>query len=106
MNRVDVANELTTLSVRSDLPDDARSALREQANKILKPLDTDVWIYRMVVIFLGVVVLATVFGGIYIAAFVSTAGTPVTIPEAIVAIGSASVGALAGLLAPSPTASS
>jgi hypothetical protein len=47
------------------------------------------------------VVLATVLGGIYIAMFAKGDAT-ISLPEGIVAIGSAAVGALAGLLAPSP----
>ena len=56
----------------------------------------DVWIYRMVVGFLGLAVLAGIIGAIIL----SMAGKPT--PEVLVALGSAAVGALAGLLAPSP----
>ena len=56
----------------------------------------DVWIYRIVVITLGFSVLASMIGGIVL-----------TIqdrqpPEILIALGSAAVGGLAGLLAPSP----
>lgn len=61
------------------------------------PLDTDVWIYRIVVLALGITVLAAIGGAIYLAA----TGTTKT-PEILVALGSAAVGALAGLLAPAP----
>ena len=61
------------------------------------PLQSDVWIYRMVVGALGLAVLAAVAGAIGLAA----AGK--TIPDVLTALGSAAVGALAGLLAPSPT---
>lgn len=60
------------------------------------PLQSDVWIYRMVVGALGLSVLGGVIGAIVLAAY----GKP--IPELLVALGSAAVGALAGLLAPSP----
>jgi hypothetical protein len=61
------------------------------------PLQTDVWIYRMVVGALGLGLLLCIIGAIVLAGI----GKPVS--EAIVAIGAAAVGALAGLLAPSPT---
>ena len=60
------------------------------------PLQTDVWIYRMVVAALGLVVLIGISGTIYLA------NTPNGVPDALISLGSAAVGALAGLLAPSP----
>lgn len=60
------------------------------------PLQTDVWIYRMVVASLGLVVLIAIIGTIYLA------NTPNGVPDALISLGSAAVGALAGLLAPSP----
>jgi hypothetical protein len=64
------------------------------------PLESDVWIYRGVVAALGFTVLIATFGAIYLAA------RSVDVPEVIVALGSAAVGALAGLLAPSPASKS
>jgi hypothetical protein len=61
---------------------------------------TDIWIYRVVVIVLGVTVLSTIFGGLALAFRGDLANYK--LPSEIVAIGSAAVGALAGLLAPSP----
>jgi hypothetical protein len=61
------------------------------------PLQTDVWIYRMVIGALGLAVLFCVIGAFILAGM----GKP--IPDVIVALGSAALGALAGLLAPSPT---
>lgn len=63
------------------------------------PLQTDNWIYRIVVISLGLVVLVTILGQIYL--MIATAGTKF-LTEGIIALASAAVGALAGLLAPSP----
>ena len=56
----------------------------------------DVWVYRMVVAALGLAVLASLIGAIILA----TEGR--STPELLVALGSAAVGGLAGLLAPSP----
>lgn len=68
----------------------------EAIANLAAPLQTDVWIYRMVVAALGLAVLTGVVGAIVLA----MAGK--AIPEVLVALGSAAVGALAGLLAPSP----
>jgi hypothetical protein len=56
----------------------------------------DTWIYRIVVISLGVGMLAAVIGVLILSGYGKTA------PDGVIAIGSAAVGALAGLLAPSP----
>jgi hypothetical protein len=65
--------------------------------KLATPLQTDRLIYRMVVGFLGSAVVLTIIGGFYL-----SIKTAATIPEGLIALGSAAVGALAGLLAPSP----
>ena len=61
---------------------------------------SDVLIYRIVVTVLGATVLLTVVGGLGLAFL----GSPnnYKIPPELIALGSAAVGALAGLLAPSP----
>lgn len=90
-------------SIRSapDIPDAPKRELIERLESIPRPLETDSWIYRMVVLFLGLTVLVTVLGGI-ILTWVGGASQNFQIPQGVVAIGSAAVGALAGLLAPSP----
>jgi hypothetical protein len=60
------------------------------------PLQTDVLLYRIVVGSLGAAVLITLIGAILLVALGKQ------VPEVLVALGSAAVGALAGLLAPSP----
>lgn len=65
------------------------------------PLNTDKWIYRMVVFALGFTIVAIVIGIIILmGAGIITNET--TMPTIFTAIGSAAIGALAGLLAPSP----
>lgn len=64
---------------------------------VAAPLQTDVWIYRMVVGALGGTVLIVAIGAIALALVTKT--DP---PQLLTALGSAAVGALAGLLAPSP----
>jgi hypothetical protein len=56
----------------------------------------DIWIYRIVVTVLGLTVMASVIGTIAL----TMTGLPT--PELLVALGSAAIGGLAGLLAPSP----
>lgn len=57
----------------------------------------DHWIYRAVVLVLGFTVLTSLGGTILL---VMTNHQP---PDMIVALGSAAIGGLAGLLAPAPT---
>lgn len=74
---------------------DPRSA--EEAINQLTALQSDHWIYRIVVLALGLCVLSAMIGLILLSL---RAGA--TVPDGLVAIGSAAVGALAGLLAPAP----
>jgi hypothetical protein len=63
---------------------------------LVAPLQSDVWIYRMVVAALGLTVLVAMVGSIVLGF------RNMPFPDAGLALGSAAVGALAGLLAPSP----
>ena len=97
--KVDSVRELVNM-IKKDkiLEEEIRKDPAKAIAKITEsPLKTDKWIYRIVVLALGLTVLLAVSGGIYLAAKQVTAT-----PEILVAIGSAAVGALAGLLAPSP----
>jgi hypothetical protein len=60
---------------------------------------TDKYIYRLTVTVLGVSVLAVIAAQLWIV----LVKTPGDIPDGIIAIGSAAIGALAGLLAPTPS---
>jgi len=79
------------------LPPDQKIKLLSNLQKLSSPLQSDRWIFRLVVAFLGLAVLLTIIGG-----FILNFKTAATIPEGLIALGSAAVGALAGLLAPSP----
>lgn len=59
-------------------------------------MHTDFWLYRIVVMVLVLTVLACLIGAIIL-----TMNNQST-PEVVVALGSAAIGGLAGLLAPSP----
>jgi len=63
-------------------------------NKRLLPYDP--WVYRIVVLILGLVALASLVGTIMLA--IQDRSTP----ELFIALASAAMGGLAGLLAPSP----
>lgn len=69
--------------------------INEAARK--NPLEWDVWVYRLVVIILGGVVFY--FGTLY-SNLLSTPNAEV--PDSFIALSSAALGALTGLLAPSP----
>ena len=58
-------------------------------------LQNDIWLYRLVAV-LGLTVVGSITGAIVLAL-----GGQST-PEVLVALGSAAIGGLAGLLAPSP----
>jgi len=97
--KVDSVRELVTMiekdkSLEEEIRKDPAKAIAKIAES---PLKTDKWIYRIIVLALGLTVLLAVSGGIYLAAKQVTAT-----PEILIAIGSAAVGALAGLLAPAP----
>jgi len=98
-----VTRALSEPEILKKIQDDPRTELPILAKIVTKeyppcsPLAWDQWIYRLVVIFLGFTVISSVIGAIILAARGIT-----TTPEILVAIGSAAVGAMAGLLAPSP----
>jgi hypothetical protein len=95
--RVETVQDLAEL-VREDpaLAREIQSRPAETIAELAAPLERDVWIYRIVVGALSLVAVVAIVGAIVVA--VSTDDTQV--PDAVVALGSAAVGALAGLLAP------
>lgn len=68
----------------------------ETISELAAPLERDVWIYRIVVAALSLVAVLSIVGAIIVAVGTSDA----QVPDAVVALGSAAVGAMAGLLAP------
>lgn len=65
------------------------------------PLLTDKWVYRIVVLALGLTVISIIIGVIILIG-IGKIGEDKSVPTILTAIGSAAIGALAGLLAPSP----
>lgn len=98
-----VETALNTPGVLDELVAKPKETLRRLESQALKTtsraLEADKWVYRMVVGALGIVVIAVALGVIYLT---SSVKPPVAIPDVLTALGSAAIGALAGLLAPSP----
>jgi hypothetical protein len=84
-------------------PEKTLRALAATATKNLPPpaAVTNPGIYYIVVTSLGLVAVLAIVGAIYLSA--SKGATAIQIPDIMTALGSAAIGALAGLLAPSPT---
>ena len=81
-------------------PEATLKKLTEQAKQqVPRVLEQDRVIYRIVVASLGLVTLLVVIGTI---ALSFRATDTVQIPDVLTALGSAAIGALAGILAPSP----
>ena len=92
----------------------AKHTLVQDSAKAIDSISTplavpDTWVYRIVVIALGLAVLVVIVGGIALSSQTIAQGADGQLvqkefPASLIAIGSAAVGALAGLLAPSPAA--
>jgi hypothetical protein len=94
--------------LQKELTNDPVVVLRKVAEEVTKDLlppalVVDPWIYRIVVIALGIVAILAIVGAIILSARFP-AGTSIQIPDVLTALGAAAIGALAGLLAPSPSA--
>lgn len=89
-------------NLRKDPEKTLREYALEATKSLLPPISkSEAGIYYVVVVSLGVVAVAAVVGAIFLSARAPANGT-VAIPDIITALGSAAIGALAGLLAPSP----
>lgn len=81
--------------------DDLKNKMRADPLATLKtmgvmPLQTDKWIYRGVIVVLGLVIILTVAGSVLLSFYERT------IPEGVFVLAGTCAGAMAGLLAPSP----
>ncbi|AFY54080.1 hypothetical protein Riv7116_1520 [Rivularia sp. PCC 7116] len=89
------------LEEEPDIVEDCRSNPDEEIIKLIndvgKPLENDVWIYRIVVSALSFTLVFCVVGAIWLR--VNDKKTP----ELLTGLGTGALGALAGLLAPSPS---
>ena len=95
--RTESAVELAEIVAGSpELQEEMRADPTGTLQRLAAPLETDVWIYRAVVCSLGLTMILVIVGSCVLVLFDKP------IPDVLVAIGTASVGAIAGLLAPSP----
>ncbi|MEY4484405.1 MAG: hypothetical protein RL693_1857 [Verrucomicrobiota bacterium] len=92
-----------TLREDPDLTEQKRDQLMNSFRKYYQPpLESDRWIYRIVVGSLGLSIILTITFSFFIY-YKDSGNADPKIPDLFLAIGSAAVGALAGLLAPSPS---
>lgn len=89
------------LKRNQQLQDDFRQDPVSAIEQIKNPLDEDRLIYRIVVAALGLTVVVIVIGIVVLMA-TTIVKEDKNIPTILTAIGSTSIGALSGLLAPSP----
>lgn len=83
------------------VPGDMAATILESEADAIDALRSDRFIYRIVVLALGVVAVAAVIGVILVL-LIGAANSSDGALQVLTALGSAAVGALAGLLAPSP----
>lgn len=87
--------EFSSQQIISDIP---TSRNVEQEDKDMRtPLQTDKWIYRIVVSALSLTLMSSVTGTVYLKA------EGEEIPDILTVLGSSALGGLAGLLAPTPS---
>ena len=106
-----LSEKLDTLAANDVIPKESLSALKDASKESAIQGKTKVdaakaaaWVddkkfYRGVLIILGAAVIITTLGGLALAFY----NPDQEIPQFIVAIGTTALGAIAGLLAPSPT---
>lgn len=97
---VQLFSDEPALQERLKTDSDPIAVLKETAKKAEAIVDYrgDIWLYRFAVGVLGAITLTAALGSIILVMYGSK-----TIPEALVAMGSAAIGALVGLFAPSPS---
>lgn len=100
----DLKAEMTTDSeLQTAFREDPINAIKKVVKNSRDPLD-DFWLYRIIVSVLGLSVLAIIIGVLLLMGNSKEADglTDSKIPTILTALGSAAIGAIAGLLAPTP----
>ncbi len=85
-----------------ELQQTSKEQFLKKVREARSPLEKDNWIYRIVVASLGLAILTCLAFSFIISLKSTDPNASIEMPEIFMAIGSAAVGALAGLLAPSP----
>jgi len=108
MNLKALSDIETLVRQAPELTDQKKKEITEKIQEARTPLETDKWIYRTVVGALGLAILSCLIFSFLLMwhHMSSNSMEDLKIPDIFMAIGSAAVGALAGLLAPSPTSRS
>ncbi len=97
MDKIKTLQDLAVqLTQNQALQDEIKKDPAGTIAKLASPLQTDKWIYRIVVLALGLTILLTIIGALVLAGFGKE------VPAAILTIASSAGGGLIGLLAPSP----
>ncbi|AZB08945.1 hypothetical protein EG344_09005 [Chryseobacterium sp. G0162] len=93
----------TALKNNSDLQEKFKTNPVEaiRSVEIRNPKDTDYWIYRIIVIMLGLAIIA-IIAGLILLSFWSEGEPDSQLVTIFATISSGAIGALAGLLSPSP----
>lgn len=93
-------NELETSSdLQNQFKQDPVSAVNQFKQQ--NPLSTDKWIYRIIVLGLSITIISIIIGVLILVGSGKISGDE-GVPTILTAIGSAAIGAVAGLLAPAP----
>ncbi len=93
-------NELeSNTELQNQFKHDPLSAVQQFQQQ--SPLATDKWIYRIIVLSLGITIISIILGVIVLIG-TGKISDDKGVPTILTAIGSAAIGALAGLLAPPP----
>jgi hypothetical protein len=96
----DFKQELTNnVDLQNQFKNDPVNAV--QQIPIVSPILPDTWIYRIVVGSLGLAIILVIIGAVILT--INNNGGDKSVPTILTAIASGAIGALAGLLAPSPT---
>lgn len=98
-----LSNLENLIKATPELPGTIREQMLGEVQGVKTPLESDKTIYRIVVFGLVMAILSCLFFTFYISLKNTDPTSLIEMPEIFMAIGSAAVGALAGLLAPSPT---
>lgn len=81
---------------KEDAPDNSKTSVNYMSD-FKTPLQTDYWIYRIVVSSLALTIISSIVGTVWLEA------NNKKVPEILIALGTGSLGALAGILAPTPS---
>jgi hypothetical protein len=92
-----ITEQLEQVSKNSHLTEKSQENHDEPASNVGTPLQTDRWIYRIVVGALALTLVSSIGGAVWLQS------NEKDIPEILIGLGTGALGGLAGLLAPTPS---